>query len=301
MGAAPLRDMSAATLAGMLRPKARGAWTLHRLTEDVDLDFFVLFSSISALLGTTDLGHYAAANSMLDTFAEYRRARGLTAVSINWGAFENLRGSDAHKDVFARSGMRSLSAGPALDALGRMIASGATRAVIASVDWNRFKPVYESRRRRPFLDEVGISGAPTLAALAAATLRDEVLAAEPDRQHDVILAHVRTAAAGVLGLAARQLDPHRGFFDLGMDSLLSVELRRRLEASTGLSLPGTLTFKYPTVAAIAGFLADELLSQRAAPASGVAALSEAPADADDDDLSEDDLATLLASKLAQIQ
>jgi len=304
MGAARLRDMTQAALLEMLKPKARGAWVLHRLTQETELDFFVLFSSISALIGTADLAHYAAANSFLDSFAEYRKARGLAAVSINWGAWENLRGSEQHKDVFARSGMRLLASAAAFEALGRILANGETRAVVASVDWRTFKPVYESRARRPFLDEVGKTAAPDAPEAVTATLRDEVAAAEPDRQHEVLVAHVRAAAAAVLGLAPRQLDPQRGFFDLGMDSLLSVELRRRLEGSTGMPLPGTLTFKYPTVAAIAEFLAGEWLATADA-GSTDAALTILPgtaaSDTDVDDLSEDDLATLLASKLAQIQ
>jgi myxalamid-type polyketide synthase MxaE and MxaD len=301
MGAAKVREMPAAALADMIRPKMDGAFVLHRLTQGIELDFFVLFSSISALIGTTDLAHYAAGNSAIDAFAEYRRARGLAALSVNWGAWENLRGSEQHKDVFARSGMRLLSSRSSLDLLGRLIAGNETRAVVADVDWKTFKPVYEVRRRRPFLDAV--DGAPAVAAAprAVATLREEIASVESDRQADVILSHVRAAAAGVLGLAARQLDPQRGFFDLGMDSLLSVELRRRLEASTGLALPGTLTFKYPTVAAVAGFLATELLAPAAAQGAPDAPAAPAAANGDVDDLSEDDLAALLASKLAQIQ
>ena len=301
MGAARLREMSAAALAEMIRPKADGAWVLHRLTEDMTLDFFVLFSSISALIGTTDLGHYAAANSTLDAFAQYRRARGLTALSVNWGAWANLRGSEQHKEAFARSGMGLLASRSAFDLLGRLIAGDVARAVVADVDWKTFKPVYEVRRRRPFLDAVDAPYAVSPPQPERATLRDELAAIEPDRQADAILTHVRAAAAGVLGLAARQLDPNRGFFDLGMDSLLSVELRRRLEASTGLALPGTLTFKYPSVTAVADFLGAELLAPAAAQSAASAPAPAADTDAGADDLSEDDLAALLASKLAQIQ
>jgi myxalamid-type polyketide synthase MxaE and MxaD len=200
--------------------------------------------------------------------------------------------------------MRLLDSREALDLLGRLIAAGEHRAVVADVDWTTFKPIYETRRRRPLLDRVGAVPAPAVAR-PVTTLRDELGAVEPDRQPEVILAHVRAAAAGVLGLAARQLDPHRGFFELGMDSLLSVELRRRLEASTGLALPGTLTFKYPTVGAIADVLASELIASPPAAVTAAPAAAPAPAaaaaDADADDLSEDDLAALLASKLAQIQ
>jgi acyl transferase domain-containing protein len=300
MGAAKLRGMTPAALAAMLKPKARGAWVLHRLTEDIELDFFVLFSSVSALLGTADLAHYGAANAVLDGFAEYRRSRGLTAVSINWGAWENLRGSAEHKDVFARSGMRSLPIAAALEALGNVLASDTGRAVIAAVDWNTFKPVYEAKGRRPFLGDVDAGGAAQPSAQPPqerATLHDEIAVLDPESHRDAIVAHVRAAAAAVLGLAPRQVDPARGFFDLGMDSLLSVELRRRLEASTGLPLPTTLTFKYPTVAAIA----DYLLEQRGGQQPAATAPGDQPTTPEDGELSEEELATLLASKLSQIR
>jgi myxalamid-type polyketide synthase MxaE and MxaD len=112
---------------------------------------------------------------------------------------------------------------------------------------------------------------------------------------------VRETAADVLGLAARKVDPRRGFFDLGMDSLLAVELRHRLEASTGVALPATLTFKYPTVAAVAEFLRVELLGAVAAPPTAAAAAAGSLVPDDDIDLSEDELAVLLASKLGQVQ
>jgi acyl carrier protein len=143
---------------------------------------------------------------------------------------------------------------------------------------------------------VAAAQAPTAEPAATPALIEELAACETDRRLDAIVAHVRGVAASVLGLAARQVDTRKGFFDLGMDSLLSVELRTRLQRSTGIVLPTTLTFKYPTVAAVAEYLLDELTPEaQAAPAVAAGAAKQ------DDDLSEDELATLLASKLAQIQ
>jgi acyl transferase domain-containing protein len=294
MGGGRLRDMSVDALAEILRPKATGTCLLHALGERHELDFFVLFSSISSLIGTADLGHYAAANSFLDAFAGYRRAAGRPATSINWGPWQGVRGSADHLDVFARSGMRSMAAAGALAALGRAIADTPANAVVASVDWATFKPVYEARRRRPFLDTIHTS---VPRAEAQPTLIEALRQVEPDRRRDVIAAHVRAQAAAVLGLPAAHLDSRKGFFDLGMDSLMSVELRRRLEGSTGLALPATLTFKYATVAALAEFLDGELPGGAPpAPASPAASVV-----GDEDDLSEDEIAMLLAEKLAQIR
>jgi acyl transferase domain-containing protein len=303
MGAARLRDMPDEALTSMLRPKVAGTWNLHRAASGADLDFFVLFSSVSSLLGTVDLAHYGAANSFLDAFAEYRRALGQTAVSINWGAWESLRGSASHRDVFSRSGMRSLPSASALEMLGRVIAADLSRTVVASVDWTTFKPVYEAKRRRPFLDLIAGRGA-AAAAAGRQALIEALRGVEPDKRRPVIVEHVREAAAGVLGLSPRQIDVRKGFFDLGMDSLMSVELRKRLEAATGVTLPTTLTFRYSTVGALAEFL-DETLAGPApagAPAAALATGAVADAgDAESDALSEDELAALLADKLAQIR
>ena len=138
MGAARLRAMTPAALGEVLKPKARGAWVLHRLTQETPLDFFVLFSSVSALLGTADLGHYGAANAALDAFAEHDVARADSGQHQLERVGEPARLGRAQGRVRA-IGMRSLAIDPALEALGRIIAADASHAVVANVDWPTFK------------------------------------------------------------------------------------------------------------------------------------------------------------------
>ena len=173
---------------------------------------------------------------------------------------------------------------------------------VASVDWATFKPLYEARRRRPFLDRITAAATPRwrCESRTIARSRDSLEAASAEDRWTLLSEHVRAAAAAVLGLPAEQIDVRKGLFDLGMDSLMSVELKSRLEAATGCALPTTLTFKYPTVVALTDFLGERLgLEPAAAKASDVQA--EPAGDSSGDDLSEDDLAALLTERLEQLQ
>ncbi len=300
-GSGRLHEMPINALMAMLRPKVAGTWALHRATETQDLDFFVLFSSMAALLGSVDLGHYAAANSFLDSFASFRRSTGRAAVSINWGPWADMRDRADREEVFASSGMRFMAADGALAALGRLLTSNVPQWGVASVDWTTFKPLYEARRRRPFLDHIAAANASSPVAKEGdhAIVRRLEAASAEDRR--ILLSdHVRAAAAAVLGLAVDQIDVRKGLFDLGMDSLMSVELKSRLETTIGCALPTTLTFKYPTVVALTDFLGERLGFEPAtAEASDVRA--ESAGESSRDDLSEDDLAALLTERLEQLQ
>ena len=135
-------------------------------------------------------------------------------------------------------------------------------------------------------------------------LRARLEAAPPEARRDLALEHVRSAAAAVLGLDSARVDCEQGLFDMGMDSLMAVDLKTRLETATGERLPSTLTFNYPTVIALAGYLAGDVLGvpgEAASPAAPVAQPSSAASDSTRDDLSEDELAALLAEKLGRIR
>jgi myxalamid-type polyketide synthase MxaE and MxaD len=187
---------------------------------------------------------------------------------------------------------------PALASLGRAIAGGAAQVTVASVDWATFKPVYEARRRRPILEHVSLgSAAPDSPDPAGGDVLRQLQAAEPESRSALLATHIRAVTARILGLEPRQVDPRKGLFDLGMDSLMSVDLKTQLQASLGRELPATLTFKYPTVAALAGFLEQELelnRVERADPRTSLPGI-------EGEDLTEDELAAQLASKLAQIR
>jgi acyl carrier protein len=305
-GSVSVRDMSLEALSAMLRPKMAGAWVLHRLTAAMELDFFLMFSSTTGLLGARDLGHYAAANTFLDALAHYRRGAGRPALSINWGVWDELRdGTAGAQKTFAGAGLRHMPSPRALRALGLVWGSEAPQVVVASVDWNTLKPVYEARRRRPFLEQVGTptKSKPAGPAETGSDILQRLEAARPQDRHGLLVEHVRGAVAKVLRLEpGREIALTRGLFDLGMDSLMSVELKSRLEKSLGRPLPSTLTFNYPNVGALVDYLAKELSLSLSAPAEPVVAPAEMAATAaGGDDISEDELAMQLAEKLAELR
>jgi myxalamid-type polyketide synthase MxaE and MxaD len=297
-------------LHAMLRPKVTGTWLLHELTRDLDLDFFVLFSSTTALWGARDLAHYAAANEFLDAFAHYRRSQGLPALSINWGTWDEMRvASDEERRMVASFGLEPMPSDRALQTMGDLLGRADTAQIaVASVDWEALKGAYESRRARPLLSLVASRRQP-LRSRPSATERPELLqrleGARDDDRYDIVVGYLRDEVAHTLGIqSADSIDDGQGLFEMGMDSLMSVELKSRIGAAVGATLPSTLTFNYPTIDALADFLTREVLAaEPAAPAEpdaiGPVQDSSAPLGAPhDDDLSEDDLAAMLAARLA---
>ncbi|MBL8163039.1 MAG: polyketide synthase dehydratase domain-containing protein, partial [Anaerolineae bacterium] len=306
---ASIAEMDGSILREMLRPKVAGTWLLHQFAPA--LDWFVLFSSTTALWGSKLLGHYAAANVFLDSFAHYRQAHGLSALSINWGTWEVMRvASAAERQEVAQSGLGQMPSDAALAAMGDLINSGAAQITVASVEWDALKAIYEARRQRPLLEQVSsrrrAAAAETGASSAGQSeLLQQLQQAAPEARHDLLISAVRAEVARVLRIdQPDDVDLHQGLFDMGMDSLMSVELKTRLEKAVGQSLPSTLTFNYPTVADLAGYLDKHVATPStpapSAPAVEVKTPATAPAEAvsdDIDDLSEDELADLLARKL----
>jgi acyl carrier protein len=163
---------------------------------------------------------------------------------------------------FRESGLEPMPAAEALDALGRLLGGSDSQAVVARIDWSILKPLHETRRARPFLSRLGAVAAPARQEVPSGSspvLAARLAAAPAGMRQELIVEFVRHEVAAVLGLdQSRPVPLDTGLFELGMDSLMSVELKRRLERGTGRSLPSTLTFNYPSVSALAGFLEREL-------------------------------------------
>jgi len=292
---APLFDLTPERYDRLMRPKVLGARNLIEAVRGRDLEFIVLFSSTTALLGVAGLGSYAAANLALDALAARSRAEGVPALSINWGLWREMRLAGTAEAVrYEQSGLRTMENRSALEAMARVIGSGTANAVVAAVDWVRLKSVYEARRERPLLEELGIGGVAVAGdgageISASGTPGDsgsakplfEVLAALPmaERRQEILRA-VEEETRAVLRLTSGYLDVERGFFEMGMDSLMSVELKGRLEKRFGARLPATLTFNYPTMAAVAGFLEGRVGAANDRARTGSAAVGEGPAAAD---------------------
>lgn len=166
----PLRQTRPEDLASVFASKVEGTWALHHALRDAPLDVCVFFSSAAAVWGAREMSAYAAANAFLDGFVHWRRARGLPGLSVAWGRWENLGLAQSRAawaaDFFDRIGLLVMPAAAACEALMRLLGEGAVQATVAAVEWERFKPIYESQRRRPLLDRLGVVLSPASAAPA---------------------------------------------------------------------------------------------------------------------------------------
>ncbi|MEU8207495.1 SDR family NAD(P)-dependent oxidoreductase, partial [Streptosporangium sp. NPDC049046] len=255
-------------LAGVLRPKVDAAWHLHELTRGLDLAAFVLFSSLAGVMGNAGQGNYAAANVFLDALAQHRRAEGLPALSLAWGAWTQDVGmtstlDDTDMRRMARAGMPSLSLEQGLALFEAAVAL--EQAVLVPVRLHL--PSLRTQGDVPALLRGLVRGGRRSAAsgsVVAATLLQRLAPLGLAERTEVLLDLVRTEVAVVLGHASPEtVEVRREFRELGFDSLTAVELRNRLNTVSGLRLPATLVFDYPTPATLAEFLLSELLGEDA--------------------------------------
>ncbi|MGW0917035.1 SDR family NAD(P)-dependent oxidoreductase, partial [Streptomyces sp. NPDC002784] len=264
-------ELTQEQLADVLAAKADGADHLDALLGDRNLDAFVLFSSIAGVWGSGHQGGYAAANAHLDALAQDRRARGLAATAVAWGAWADGGMADAEMTAhLERRGIRTMRPELAVAALQQALDRGDTAVTVADVDWERFVPAYTATRHRPLISELpdaqpylaGPEGAP--AGAADSEFARRLAGRTPEEQEHLLTETVLTEVAAVLGHSGTaNLQPARAFKDLGFDSLTAVELRNRLTAATGLRLPSTLIFDHPTPTALTAHLRGELLGATA--------------------------------------
>ncbi|MER6256115.1 type I polyketide synthase [Streptomyces sp. NPDC001584] len=294
MDSAVLGSLTARQVDNVLRPKVDAAWHLHELTSGMDLSAFVLYSSAGGLVLAAGQANYAAGNVFLDALAEHRTAQGLPATSLAWGPWEGTEGA-VDMDRLARNGTPALSAAQGMELFDAALA--AAEPVLVPI---RVNPVtLRDRHDLPALlrdlaapatgtaagpQRATDTGAATISAAtpepATETTWEERLAGLPagERRRTLVNLVCRHAAA-VLGHAdGRTVDPHKGFTDLGLDSLAAIELRNRLGEATGLRLPATMMFDYPSPVPLARYLLAELVPDDVPdlPEQAVA-VSEAPA------------------------
>jgi NAD(P)-dependent dehydrogenase (short-subunit alcohol dehydrogenase family)/acyl carrier protein len=303
MDDAVLIEQSWTRVASVLRAKAEGGWILHELTRDLDLDFFVLFSSVAGTLGSAGQAGYAAANACLDALAHHRRALDLPAVSIGWGRWPVGMAAaldDRARARWARQGFRAIDLARGLETLAQAMRGSRAHVLMSPTDWD----VYASQTSvpRPLLSELTGRRAATGAHVPAndrTALRARLHEAPSASRRRLLVAHVQAEAAKVLALdGSREIGVSQGLRDLGLDSLLAVELRNRLQETVGRPLPSTLAFDHPTVEAIADFLWEVL---------DVVRTSETPiggerssADLAVDTLSEEEAEAMLLQELGEI-
>ncbi|MEU3189011.1 SDR family NAD(P)-dependent oxidoreductase [Streptomyces sp. NPDC006923] len=259
----------------VLRPKADAALNLHTLTRDLDLSAFVLFSAAAGTLGSAGQGSYAAANVFLDALARHRRSRGLAALSLVWGMWAEERGmagrlGEADMRRVADGGVLPLAAAEGLALFDAGLEAGEPVLVPVRLDLGtlrstaaagRLLPLFQSLVRTPARRTVGnaADGRGAGAEAGAESLAERLGRLTEAEQERTVVDLVRRRVAAVLGYAAMdQVGAEQAFKELGFDSLTAVELRNRLNGDSGLRLPVTLIYDYPTPLALARYLRAEV-------------------------------------------
>ncbi|WP_424097233.1 SDR family NAD(P)-dependent oxidoreductase [Moorena producens] len=255
-----LQNQSWSSFEKVMAAKVQGAWHLHQLTKNQPMDFFVLFSSVASLLGSPGQGNHAAANAFLDSLAHYRRGLGLSGLSIHWGAVSQVgqaaeRGADLTAEL---KGMGVISPAGVLEALELLISTEAVEVGVVPINWSKWTARVSNW---PFLAEW--QEKIHTSEVSKSEFIEQLKAVLPSEQKELLTAHVRSQVARVLGISSAQsIGLEEGFFELGMDSLTSVELRNRLQGSLSCSIPSSLAFDYPTVGELVDYLAQQLLVEK---------------------------------------
>jgi len=243
-------NMSESAATRVFAPKVAGNWKLHEATADRKLDWWLTFSSAASLLGTPGQGAYAAANSWVDGLVAYRRSQGLPAVGINWGPWAEV----GRAQFFADLGFSMITPQQGLAAMELLLAADRSRTGVFSLD-----------ARQWFQSFPSVAGSSLFARLRDTTtiergtskLRTELDTLDENQRHEALSAAIADEIHAVLH-SSESIAHNQPIESLGLDSLMALELRNRLEASLGITLPAALVWAYPTIADLAGALCERL-------------------------------------------
>ncbi|MCR8579608.1 SDR family NAD(P)-dependent oxidoreductase [Streptomyces sp. Isolate_219] len=271
----PLGEADAGHFAEVMGAKVAGAVVLDEALGDRELDAFVVFSSIAGVWGSGGQGAYAAGNAFVEGLVEARRARGVVGCSVAWGPWAGggMAGTEGAEEHLLRRGLKALDPALAVSALESAVGAGEGSVVVADVAWERFAPAFTSARPSPLLADL-----PEVADAVGGTYQEAVGGTAQEKVQDAgqsflgrveglsgveraqaVLDLVRSHTAAVLGFRdMKAVEPVRAFQDLGFDSLTAVELRNGLNSVTGMQLPATLVFDYPTPQLLAEHVHDAL-------------------------------------------
>lgn len=259
-----VEDLTVESFRRVMAAKVAGAWNLHLATCNHELDFFVLYSSAAGLVGSAGQANYAAANACLDALAHMRRALRLPATALAWGVFSEVglaAAEDKRGSRLEARGLAPLSPAEGVELFGSLARMDVAHIAPCPFDVRQWISYYLSAASWPFFADLMAEQPDARGATADHALLDAVRAADPSAARGILLEHVIETLARVVRMDPGQLDPKVPFTASGVDSLMGVELRNRLESSTSLSLPATIIWTYPTPNHLAESLAQRLLER----------------------------------------
>jgi acyl transferase domain-containing protein/NADPH:quinone reductase-like Zn-dependent oxidoreductase/SAM-dependent methyltransferase/acyl carrier protein len=304
---APLVSLTRERVRSVMAPKAYGAWLLHEATRDLELDCFVMFSSVSSIFGNPAQGSYGAANAFLDSLAHHRRALGLPALTINWGVLGGegyVARNERVAEFLARQGTEELSPREVMGLLESSLTEGLTQVMAIRVDWTKWRQFFRGMQENPLLERIFASVESQEASGAASDWRLKIESAAPEELDALIGQAVRDVVASVLRVKPDTLRDDQPLTELGLDSLMGVEIENSIESAIGVTLPPASLIRARTIAQIVALIAEHMAAKRVDGAVATAAASmTTPEEASTDDvnleaLSEEEIEGLLRSDAA---
>ncbi|SJN59045.1 Phthiocerol synthesis polyketide synthase type I PpsE [Vibrio ruber DSM 16370] len=287
----------------VLQPKVAGAWYLHELTKEMPLDFFILYSSMVSVWGASGQAHYSAANAFLGAFGAFRRQQNLAALTVYWGPWKDTLGHH-EQEMAEKSGARLLRSDASLNKMFSLIEQDISHGIIVDIDWEKFKAVYQSRKARPLFTNIVTDtsvASPSNALVPDDNLQQILAELPPQERLPRLTTFICKEILDVLGLPPEDIvNPEQGFFDMGMDSLLIIDLRKRLSRQLEGSIAAQVMFDYPSVSRLAEFILSSLLQleSQAPTVSGQQSINAIQNESDNyEDLSSDELMALLEDSL----
>ena len=236
---APIERLTEERMWKAMAPKVIGAWNLHTLTLDIPLDFFVLFSSFASIIGNPGQANYVAGNAFLDALAYYRRARGLPALTINWGVVGDVGHVAASPETaqrLERLGLKAMPLFETLDTLDALMSSDAVQVGVAEVEWKGLLRSMGPRTPARYSGLGGDAGAENGRSTASSGVHD-ILEADEATLPSLLEAYIRDLLARAMGTSPARIDSQRSLRDLGLDSLIAVEVRNRINTELGMNVP----------------------------------------------------------------
>ncbi len=253
----------------VMAPKMDGAWNLHVLTANRPLDFFVLFSSVSSLVGNPGQGNYVAANTFLDTFAYYRRSLGLPGTTINWGHLTEtgyVARIQELSELLDQRGLLGISPKQAMQALDGTLQKQPIQLGVMRMDWQKVARSMGGVALAQRFSSLLVTGdADQQGGQEGGRIREALRQAKPEERVEIVQTYIREQVARVLGISAANLDPDRPLNELGLDSLMGIELKNRIEGDLALSLPARELMETPTINKLAKVALDRLIPAAASP------------------------------------
>ncbi|MDZ4405947.1 SDR family NAD(P)-dependent oxidoreductase [Prosthecobacter sp.] len=259
---APMGLLTRERMRRVMAPKAYGAWLLHEGTRHLKLDCFVMFSSVSSIFGNPAQANYAAANAFMDALAHHRQAVGLPALVINWGALGGegyVARNERVAEYLARQGTTPLSPGEVTGLLDVFLSAGVTQGMALRVDWAKWRQAFRSSQDSPLLERIfaaGVEGSESSGTKS--DWRRKIDSAAPEERADIVGQALRDVVGAVLRVKPEGLRDDQPLTDLGLDSLMAVEIENSIESAIGVALPPASLMRARTIGQIVTLITEHM-------------------------------------------